>query len=255
MGNRELGIATAVGCGLDVDRFLSDGRSRWDGGASVRFPRAVLFDLDGTLLDSAPDMLATVNAMLSERGLPCITLAQLRPVVSKGSRAMLAVAFAHLDAAAREALVPEFLKRYEALLGTQAQLFDGVEVMLQRLEQAGCVWGIVTNKPEYLAQLILPQLGWQQRCAVLIGGDTLAERKPHPLPLLVAADRIGVAATQCVYVGDDERDILAARAAGMPSVAALWGYRLGDDDPLSWQADVLVEQPPQLWEPAAWPQP
>ena len=137
MGNRDSGIATAVGCGLDVDRFLSDGRSRWDGGASVRFPRAVLFDLDGTLLDSAPDMLATVNAMLSERGLPCITLAQLRPVVSKGSRAMLAVAFAHLDAAAREALVPEFLKRYEALLGTQAQLFDGVEVMLQRLEQAG----------------------------------------------------------------------------------------------------------------------
>ena len=103
MGNRDSGIATAVGCGLDVDRFLSDGRSRWDGGASVRFPRAVLFDLDGTLLDSAPDMLATVNAMLSERGLPCITLAQLRPVVSKGSRAMLAVAFAHLDAAATPA--------------------------------------------------------------------------------------------------------------------------------------------------------
>ncbi len=225
------------------------------GGASMNFPRAVLFDLDGTLLDSAPDMLATVNAMLSERGRAPIALAQLRPVVSKGSRAMLSVAFAELDADARDALVPEFLRRYEALIGTQSQLFEGVEELLLRLDRAGCVWGIVTNKPEYLARLILPQLGWEQRCAVLIGGDTLAERKPHPLPLLTAAERIGIAPAQCVYVGDDERDILAARAAAMPSVAVLWGYRLHDDDPLSWQADVLVEQPQLLWDAATWPQP
>ncbi|WOB52038.1 phosphoglycolate phosphatase [Xanthomonas hydrangeae] len=219
----------------------------------MNFPRAVLFDLDGTLLDSAPDMLATVNAMLSERGRAPIALAQLRPVVSKGSRAMLSVAFAELDADARDALVPEFLRRYEASIGTQSQLFEGVEELLLRLERAGCVWGIVTNKPEYLARLILPQLGWEQRCAVLIGGDTLAERKPHPLPLLTAAERIGIAPAQCVYVGDDERDILAARAAAMPSVAVLWGYRLHDDDPLSWQADVLVEQPHLLWDAATWP--
>ncbi|MFA4685672.1 HAD-IA family hydrolase, partial [Xanthomonas perforans] len=126
--------------------------------------------------------------------------------------------------------------------------------MLVRLEDAGCVWGIVTNKPEYLARLILPQLGWEQRCAVLIGGDTLAERKPHPLPLVIAAERIGVAPAQCVYVGDDERDIVAARAAAMASVAALWGYRLDDDDPTHWQADVLVEQPQALWNAATWPQ-
>ncbi|MCM5549654.1 HAD hydrolase-like protein, partial [Xanthomonas hortorum pv. pelargonii] len=121
----------------------------------MNFPRAVLFDLDGTLLDSAPDMLATVNAMLSERGRAPIALAQLRPVVSKGSRAMLAVAFAELAADARDALVPEFLRRYEALIGTQSQLFEGVEELLLRLDRAGCVWGIVTNKPEYLARLIL----------------------------------------------------------------------------------------------------
>ena len=101
--------------------------------------------------------------------------------------------------------------------------------------------------------MILPQLGWEQRCAVLIGGDTLAERKPHPLPLEVAAQRIGIAAGACVYVGDDERDIVAARAAGMPSVAALWGYRLDGDDPLAWQADQLCELPRQLWQAAAWP--
>ncbi|MCL1499454.1 phosphoglycolate phosphatase [Xanthomonas nasturtii] len=220
----------------------------------MTFPRAVLFDLDGTLLDSAPDMLATVNAMLTARGRVPIALDQLRPVVSKGSRAMLAVAFSELDPDARDALVPEFLRRYEALIGTQSQLFEGVEELLLRLERAGCAWGIVTNKPECLARLILPQLGWEQRCAVLIGGDTLAERKPHPLPLLAAAERIGIAPAQCVYVGDDERDILAARAAAMPSVAVLWGYRLADDVPARWQADVLVEQPQALWNPATWPQ-
>lgn len=197
-------------------------------GAVVSFPRAALFDLDGTLLDSAPDMLATVNAMLDARGRAPLALASLRPVVSKGARAMLGVAFAELDAAACAALVPEFLQRYEGLIGTQSQLFDGIEQMLVRLEDAGC--------------------------AVLIGGDTLAERKPHPLPLVIAAERIGVAPAQCVYVGDDERDIVAARAAAMASVAALWGYRLDDDDPTHWQADVLVEQPQALWNAATWPQ-
>ncbi len=217
------------------------------------FPPAVLFDLDGTLLDSAPDMLATANAMLAARGRGPITLDVLRPVVSKGSRAMVAVAFPELDPAARDALIPEFLQRYEALIGQHAVLFDGVAGMLDALDAAGTAWGIVTNKPEYLAQLIVPQLGWQQRCRVLIGGDTLSERKPHPLPLLEAARRMQIEPATCVYVGDDERDIQAALAAGMPSVAALWGYRLADDSPLAWGADVMVEEPAQLQTPCAWP--
>jgi N-acetyl-D-muramate 6-phosphate phosphatase len=217
------------------------------------FPPAVLFDLDGTLLDSAPDMLATANAMLAERGRAAITLDVLRPVVSKGSRAMVAVAFPELEAEARDALIPEFLQRYEALIGRHAVLFDGVAGMLDALDAAGTAWGIVTNKPEYLARLIVPQLGWQQRCRVLIGGDTLSERKPHPLPLLEAARRMDIDPATCVYVGDDERDILAAIAAGMPSVAALWGYRLAEDTPLAWGADVMVEEPAQLQNPCAWP--
>ncbi len=217
------------------------------------FPAAVLFDLDGTLLDSAPDFVVTANRMLQARGMGEVTLEQLRPAVSKGARAMLTVAVPQMAEAERHALVPEFLEIYEALIGQYATLFDGVETMLRALEEAGTTWGIVTNKPEYLARLILPQLGWEQRCAVLIGGDTLAERKPHPLPLEVAAQRIDIAASACVYVGDDERDIIAARAAGMPSVAALWGYRLDTDDPQSWQADCQYEQPQQLWQPAAWP--
>jgi len=217
------------------------------------FPRAVLFDLDGTLLDSAPDFVATLDAMLAERGRAPIDPAQLRPVVSKGSRAMVSAAFPELEAPERDALIPEFLQRYEALIGQHAVLFDGVAGMLGALDEAGTVWGIVTNKPEYLARLIVPQYDWQQRCAVLVGGDTLAERKPHPLPLLHAAQLIGVAAEDCVYVGDDERDIIAARAAGMPSVAALWGYRLHSDDPLAWQADVLVENAELLQLASLWP--
>jgi len=220
---------------------------------AASFPAAVLFDLDGTLLDSAPDFVVALDQLRQARGLPPVAPARVREVVSKGSRAMLGAAFPRLDAAARDALVPEFLDTYEALIGRHARLFDGVAELLQALEQAGSRWGIVTNKPEYLARLILPQLGWERRCAVLIGGDTLAERKPHPLPLQVAAQRIGVAPEHCVYVGDDERDILAARAASMPSVAALWGYRLDGDDPISWRADRLCEQPQQLWQAAAWP--
>ncbi|MCL7713892.1 phosphoglycolate phosphatase [Stenotrophomonas mori] len=217
------------------------------------FPPVVLFDLDGTLLDSAPDFVATTQAMRQARGLPPLPPEQLRPVVSKGSRAMLATAFPALADDERLALVPEFLAHYRSLIGRHARLFDGVAAVLRALEHAGSRWGIVTNKPEQLARLILPQQGWETRCAVLIGGDTLAERKPHPLPLQVAAQRIGVSPEQCVYVGDDERDILSARAAGMPSVAALWGYRLEADDPRSWRADTMAATPAALLEPAAWP--
>ena len=219
------------------------------------FPRAALFDLDGTLLDSAPDMLATANRLREMQGMPPMALAQIRPHVSKGSRAMLAAAFPALDTGARDAMVPAFLQTYLQELGRHSVLFDHVEAMLRALEAAGTAWGIVTNKPEYLAREILPQLGWESRCAVLIGGDTLAEKKPHPLPLQVAAGHIGMQVADCVYVGDDERDIQAARAAGMPSIAVLWGYRQDHEDTAKWGADVVLESPIALLDPANWPQP
>lgn len=219
----------------------------------ARFPDVALFDLDGTLLDSAPDMLATVNAMRTERGRGPMALDALRPHVSKGARAMLAAAFADVAVETRESWVPEFLTVYERELGRHGAPFEGIETMLGALEAAGSRWGIVTNKPEYLARLLLPLLGWESRCAVLIGGDTLTARKPDPLPLTVAAERLGVAPSACVYVGDDERDIVAARAAGMPSVVALWGYRLAEDDPIAWQGDVMIDTPAALADPARWP--
>ena len=219
----------------------------------MAFPRAVLFDLDGTLVDSAPDFIAVINRMRSDRGRDAMPLADLRPVVSNGSRAMLAAGFPDVAAGERETWVQEFLDRYEAELGLHGKPFDGVERMLAALEMHGTTWGIVTNKPEYLARKLMPLLGWESRCAVLIGGDTLPVRKPDPLPLLHAAESIGIAADDCIYVGDDERDILAARAAGMPSVVALWGYRLHEDDPFAWQGDILVHEPRELCEAAAWP--
>ncbi|GAB3304808.1 phosphoglycolate phosphatase [Luteimonas notoginsengisoli] len=219
----------------------------------TRFPRLVLFDLDGTLLDSAPDMLAAINALRGERGEAPGTLDALRPHVSKGARAMIASAFPLLDADAREALVRPFLDAYEREIGLHGRPFDGIEEMLAALEADGARWGIVTNKPEYLARQVLPAFGWDARSAILVGGDTLAERKPHPLPLLHSAQALGVEPAQCAYVGDDERDIMAARAAGMPSVVALWGYRLDEDDPVAWQGDVMADTPHGLTDPLAWP--
>ncbi|MDH5834149.1 phosphoglycolate phosphatase [Luteimonas kalidii] len=224
-----------------------------DSATPGRFPRGVLFDLDGTLLDSAPDMLATVNRMRAARGRAPMVLQAIRPHVSRGARAMAAAAFPDVPPAGVPDLVPEFLALYREELGRHGRPFDGIEAMLAALEADGVRWGIVTNKPAGLARGLLPGLGWETRCAVLVGGDSLGERKPHPLPLLHAAEAIGIAPADCVYVGDDRRDIDAARGAGMPSVVALWGYRLDDDDPAAWQGDAMLASPRELLEPAAWP--
>ncbi|QDA56293.1 phosphoglycolate phosphatase [Thermomonas aquatica] len=219
---------------------------------SNMFPKLVLFDLDGTLLDSAPDMAATVNRMRAARGQGPMPLAELRPHVSKGSRAMSAAAFPELGGEVSGEVIREFLDTYEQELGKHSVLFDGVAELLDAIEADGSRWGIVTNKPEYLARQVLPQLGWDTRCAILVGGDSLPQRKPHPLPLLHSAETLGVDIADCVYVGDDQRDIDAARAAGMRSVVALWGYRPEGDDPHAWGGDVLVESARDLLDPALW---
>lgn len=217
------------------------------------FPAAVLFDLDGTLADSAHDLLAAVNEVRAARGRLAMPLEAFRPSVSRGARAMLLAAFPDVGDTERESWVPELLDSYQRHLGRHEGVFDGVEPVLRALEDAGTRWGIVTNKPEYLARALLPHLGWETRCAVLIGGDTLPTRKPDPLPLTTAADRLGIAPADCVYVGDDRRDIDAARAAGMRSIVALWGYRLPGDEPADWGGDVMVECPADLLDPRAWP--
>ena len=209
-------------------------------------PRAVLFDLDGTLVDTAPDLCNAVNHVLAGLGRAAVPLARLREVVSKGGRAMLAVALPDLDDAARDALLPPFLARYAEALAVESEPFTGVPALLDALDARGVRWGIVTNKPEALAAGVVAGMGWVARCAVLVGGDTLPLRKPDPAPLHLACERLAIEPALCLTGGDDARAVLAARAAGMPSAAALWGYRLPGEDPLQWGADHAAAVPADL---------
>jgi phosphoglycolate phosphatase len=209
----------------------------------------VLFDLDGTLVDSAVDLLNALNHVVVDAGRPALPLAAIRPVVSKGARAMLGVAFPDEAVDVREARVAPFLAHYAEAVAHHSTPFAGVEDVLAAIEASGARWGIVTNKPLYLARGVVDSMGWRERCAVLIGGDSLPRKKPDPDQLLLACDTLGVAPADCVYVGDDERDIVAARAAGMGSVAALWGYREAHEDPLAWNADRSVAEPDGLLAP------
>lgn len=211
-------------------------------------PAVVLFDLDGTLVDSAPDLAVAANRVLADHGRPPVAYERLRQVVSKGGRAMLAVSFPDWGDDQRESLLPVFLRYYGEALARESTLFDGVEALLAALDARGVRWGIVTNKPEGLARGVVEGFGWHRRCAVLVGGDTLPTRKPDPAPLLHACATLDVAPADALYVGDDLRDVQAARAAGMPCVAALWGYREDGDDPLRWQADHVAAHASQVLE-------
>jgi N-acetyl-D-muramate 6-phosphate phosphatase len=209
----------------------------------------VLFDLDGTLVDSAVDLLNAMNHILVQQGKAALPLSALRPVVSKGARAMLAVAFPELDEQARLQYLQPFLDCYQAAVTEHSTPFTNVENVLQQIEASGARWGIVTNKPYYLAKEVVHSMGWTDRTAVLIGGDTLPNKKPDPDQLFHACDLLNVNANNCVYVGDDQRDIVAAKNAGMKSIAALWGYREADDNPEHWQADVMLHAPMDLLKP------
>jgi len=209
----------------------------------------ILFDLDGTLVDSAVDLLNALNVICDREGAPQQPLSSIRPVVSKGARAMLAVAFPQRDSDQRELLLQPFLDVYADAVATHSTPFDGVAEVLDAIEAAGSRWGIVTNKPHYLALGVVASMGWTGRSAILIGGDTLPRKKPDPDQLFLACATLGVSPGDCVYVGDDERDIVAARNAGMKSVAALWGYREAHEDPRAWRPDALAEFPRDMIGP------
>ncbi len=207
---------------------------------------AVLFDLDGTFADTAPDLGRTINLMRAARGLAPVALADTRRVTSLGARGLLGVGFGigpeHADyAAMRE----EFLRLYENNLCQDTVLFPGIAALVDALEARRIVWGIVTNKAERYAKPLLQQLGYGTRAACIIGGDTTGHLKPHPAPLLAAARAIGIAAQDCIYVGDDQRDIEAGRAAGMRTVAVRFGY-LNGSNPETWGADSLVSSPAEI---------
>ena len=209
--------------------------------------RAVLFDLDGTLIDSAPDLAGAGNDMRIARGLSPFPIAHFRPMVGSGARGMVARAFdVGPHDATFAALRDEFLQRYEARMTQETRVFDDMLPVLSAFDARPLPWGIVTNKAVRFADPLARALGLLPRAATLVCGDTTAHAKPHPEPLLEAARRLGVAAADCVYVGDDLRDVQAGRAAGMVTVAVHWGY-LGEGDAIeAWGADHLVQTPHEL---------
>jgi len=210
--------------------------------------QAVLFDLDGTFADTAPDLGRAVNAMRSARGLGPVALSETRRVTSMGARGLLGVGFGispeHPDYAAMR---DEFLQIYEANLCCDTVLFPGMAELVDRLEADGLRWGIVTNKAERFALPLMRQLGYGARAACIIGGDTTGHMKPHPAPLLAAAAVLALPPTQCIYVGDDERDILAGKAAGMKTIAVRFGY-LNGGNPDAWGAESVVDAPLDILE-------
>jgi len=210
---------------------------------------AVLFDLDGTLADTAPDMARTVNEMRVRRGLDPVAGELVRPHVSKGARGMLLAAFQVTNEDPQfAAMRDEFLEIYAGNLCVDSCLFPGMEEVLQGLEARGMPWGVVTNKFELLARPILEQLGIAKRAGAIVGGDTCPRPKPFPDPLVFAASTMRVAPESTLYVGDDERDVQAARAAGMPVLVAGYGY-LGDGTPpTEWDADGIVMSAPEIGE-------
>lgn len=209
---------------------------------------ALLLDLDGTLLDTAPDMGGALNRLRIERGLEPLAPAVYRPVVSHGAARLVALGFPDATGDAFEQLRLRFLEIYAQNLAGHTRLFPGIDDVLAELEERGLPWGIVTNKPAWLTDPLLEALALSHRAACVVSGDTLPQRKPHPLPLLHAAALAGVQPERCVYVGDAERDIQAGRAAGMATVVAAYGYLSADDDPRSWQPTGIVAQPADLRE-------
>ena len=208
--------------------------------------RAVLFDLDGTLLDTAPDMVAALDELLDEAGRPAVDYALARAHVSRGALGLIDLAFGELEEAHRMSLRDRYLDIYERRVARATKLFDGMGEVLERIEMNGMHWGVVTNKPGFLTEPLLDALGLSSRSGATVSGDSLPERKPHPRPLLHAAAQLGVDASHAMYVGDDARDVAAGNAAGMTTVAALYGFIPPDEDPRAWPADHQIERPGDL---------
>ena len=208
--------------------------------------RAVLLDLDGTLLDTAPDMAHALNRLRVAEGLDILPFAHIRPHVSHGALRLIRLAFGEPDPARFETLRGRFLDLYREGLAIHTSLFDGFDEVLATIEDAGMRWGIVTNKPGWLTEPLLAQLGLDRRSACIVSGDSLPERKPSPMQLLHAAALLGLEPHECVYLGDAERDVQAARNAGMIPLVAGFGYLNEGEDPAAWQPEAILGRPQDL---------
>ena len=209
--------------------------------------RAVLFDLDGTLVDSAPDLAGAADKMRLKRGLASLEYAKYRPLCGAGARGMLQVAFEiGPDHADYESLREEFFSNYQACMLDNTHAFEGVAPLIAALQTRGMRWGVVTNKSERFALPLTAAMPLFASSGVVVGGDTTPYSKPHPEPLFEAARRLGVSPELCLYVGDDERDIVAGKSAGMGTVAATYGYLGSASDVADWRADAQINSPIEL---------
>ena len=208
--------------------------------------RALLLDLDGTLLDTARDMGAALNELRRQEGREALPFESIRPQVSHGGAALVRLGFADVPPQEAESLRRRFLDIYRGALAVHTRRFEGYAEVLAALDAAGIPFGVVTNKPGWLAAPLLAALELDRRLACVVSGDTLPQRKPHPAPLLHAATLAGVDPAACVYVGDAERDIIAGRAAGMRTIAVRFGYLAPGEDPAAWRPDGIAEHPADL---------
>ena len=208
--------------------------------------KAVLFDLDGTLVDTAPDMVAVLNGLRLDHGLESVDYEVARSTVSNGAVGLIKLAFPDVDEHEHKRLYNEYLDRYERAICSESCVFPGLTKLLDDLDDRKRPWGVVTNKPKRMTDPLLEALGLSKKIACAVSGDTLPQRKPDPAPLLHASELINVAANHVVYVGDALRDIQAGRAAGMKTIAAAYGYIVAGDDPLSWKADLIAQETADL---------
>jgi phosphoglycolate phosphatase len=209
--------------------------------------RAVLFDLDGTLADTAPDLVAVLNVMLGEHGLPPMPYAVARNEVSNGSSGLVKLGFgSELPAAEFEALRERFIKLYSARVCLHSRLFSGLQDVCEVFFRNKTPWGVVTNKPQLMTVPLLAELGLGAIAGTIVSGDQLPQRKPHPAPLLLAAEELEVEPNRCIYIGDAPRDVEAGRAAGMSTIAAAYGYIRPEEDVRAWGADYVVRHPREL---------
>lgn len=227
----------------------SNSEQRAQGFTTTNTIQSVLFDLDGTLADTAPDLAYTLNTLRAEHNLAPLPFDEIRPVVSHGATALLHLGFNHeVDDPRFESLRQRFLDIYRVNLANETRLFPGMNELLDAIEQGGMKWGVVTNKPAWLTEPLMDRLDLRQRASCIVSGDSTGNRKPHPEPMLHACQQIDILARQCLYVGDAQRDIEAGQRAGMKTLIALFGY-IGDNDrPEQWQADGMVNHPLEIME-------
>ena len=215
--------------------------------------RTILFDLDGTLLDTAPDLAFALNTLLNEQGMPALAFEKIRPVVSHGGRALIDLGFGVKPEDEQYGTLRErLLEIYKANIARYTRLFPGMEQVLEHIETNNLRWGIVTNKPSWLTDPLLIALGLFERSACVVSGDTTQYSKPHPEPMLHACRLSNSSTDECLYIGDAARDIEAGKKAGMHTLAALYGYIEEDDDIYQWGADAVIDKPEDI---LAWLQP